>query len=510
MHLHGVARLDLGQAFALVVQDVHDDCRGGVDHHQRGTTLGALLLDAAQHMDRAALDAADMAEAVAMRAGDEVRLGQARAQALAAHFHQAEMADLADLDARAVVLQRLLEAALDHGVVLLRLHVDEVDDDQPGEIAQPQLARHLVGGLQVGLDRGLLDAALARGAAGVDVDGDQRLGLVDDQIAAGFELHGGRQHRVELCLDAHRGEQRLAVAGIAAGAPGHHLAGMGRHQHAHEVMRCLPALLAIDEHFVDIAGIAVTDGALDQARLLVDQRGGHRLQRVLADIVPQAHQIFAVAADFRLRPGGAGGPHDQAHALGDFQFGGDLLEPAAVGGRGDLAGNPTTARRVRHQHAEAAGERDISGQGRALGAALLLDDLDEHDLAAVDDFLDAIAAQEAGGAALAGLLGAVAFEDIALAADGLRCRLIGGGGVEIAGIVAGIVGGGVIWRAGRGGFGFPAIGRGKVEFAVGHRMASDFAMGDFAVGDFGSERRRLGDRGSVGRGSVGLGRDWLL
>ena len=84
---------------------------------------------------------------------------------------------------------------------LRRLHVDEVDDDQAGEVAQAQLARHLVGGLQVGAQRRLLDAALARRAAGVDVDRDQRLGLVDHQIAAGAQLHGRRQHRVELRLD---------------------------------------------------------------------------------------------------------------------------------------------------------------------------------------------------------------------------------------------------------------------------------------------------------------------
>ena len=55
-----------------------------------------------------------MAGAAAMRAGDEAGLGERRTQPLAAHFHQAEMADVADLDARAVVLQRLLQAALDH------------------------------------------------------------------------------------------------------------------------------------------------------------------------------------------------------------------------------------------------------------------------------------------------------------------------------------------------------------------------------------------------------------
>ena len=58
---------------------------------------------------------------------------------------------LADLDAGAVVLQRVLQPALDRRGCCGFLHVDEVDDDQAGEVAQAQLAGDFVGGLQVGL-----------------------------------------------------------------------------------------------------------------------------------------------------------------------------------------------------------------------------------------------------------------------------------------------------------------------------------------------------------------------
>ena len=66
----------------------------------------------------------------------------------------------------------------------------------------------LLGGLQVGLERGVLDRGLARGAAGVDVDGDQRLGDVDDDVAAGLELHRRVEHRLEVALDLEAREQR--------------------------------------------------------------------------------------------------------------------------------------------------------------------------------------------------------------------------------------------------------------------------------------------------------------
>jgi hypothetical protein len=51
-------------------------------------------------------------------------------------------------------------SALDGGCCAL-LHVDEVDHDQAGKVAQAQLAGNLFGRLEVGLERGLLDRAFA-------------------------------------------------------------------------------------------------------------------------------------------------------------------------------------------------------------------------------------------------------------------------------------------------------------------------------------------------------------
>ena len=94
----------------------------------------------------------------------------ARPNPLARHFHQAEMRDAAHLDACAVVLERVLETALDRAVVALLIHVDEVDHDEAGEVAQPQLPGNLVGSFQIGLEGGVLDMVLAGRATGVDVD----------------------------------------------------------------------------------------------------------------------------------------------------------------------------------------------------------------------------------------------------------------------------------------------------------------------------------------------------
>ena len=151
---------------------------------------------------------ADAAGAVAVRAGLGGGLDHAGAQALARHLQEAEGGDAADLDAGAVGLELVLELLLDGGVVAPVLHVDEVDDDEAGQVAQAHLAGGFLGGLEVGLERRLLDRALAGGAAGVDVDGDQRLGHADDDVAAGLELDGRVEHRAQVALDLEAREQR--------------------------------------------------------------------------------------------------------------------------------------------------------------------------------------------------------------------------------------------------------------------------------------------------------------
>ena len=145
---------------------------------------------------------AHQAGAVAMRAGLGRCLEHAGAQALAADLHQAEAGDATDLNARPVALERVLHRLLDLTDVAGLLHVDEVDDDEAGHVAEPQLARDLGGRLEVGGRRRLLDIMLARRAARVDVDRNQGLGRVDDQIAAGFQLDDRLVHRRQLVLDA--------------------------------------------------------------------------------------------------------------------------------------------------------------------------------------------------------------------------------------------------------------------------------------------------------------------
>ena len=91
---------------------------------------------------------------------------------------------------RASCLRNSASTAL---AVVLARHVDEVDDDDAAQVAQPQLPRDRLRRLEVGLEDRVVEVARADEAAGVDVDRRQRLGLVDDQVAARLQVDAARQ-----------------------------------------------------------------------------------------------------------------------------------------------------------------------------------------------------------------------------------------------------------------------------------------------------------------------------
>src|SRR5579862_74646 len=165
---------------------------------------------------------------------------------------------------------------------------------------------------------------------------------------------------------------------------------MARHEHAHEILGLLVGLGAGNDDFVDVLAVEVADRALDQRAFLVNQLWRRGFERQVAHGLPQPQQIFEIALDLELGAARSRGAQDDAHALGDFEVGGGLLEAGAIFRIGDLAADAAAAGGIGHQHRIAAGKRQIGRQRRALGAALFLDHLHQHDLAALDHLLDLV------------------------------------------------------------------------------------------------------------------------
>src|SRR3546814_13445298 len=75
---------------------------------------------------------------------------------------------------------------------------------------------------------------------------------------------------------------------------------MAWHQQLHELLGGLVAVLALDEHFLDVAVIDVADRPLDQVAVRMDQRRRARFERLFANLVPQASEIVEVALNLGL------------------------------------------------------------------------------------------------------------------------------------------------------------------------------------------------------------------
>ena len=128
---------------------------------------------------------------------------------LARDGHQSEVVKLQNLGRRAVAAQGLFQRLHDFLAVAAFIHVDEIDHDDAAQIAQPDLAHDFLDGIDVGLDDGVFEARrLADVLAGVDVDRDQRFGLVDDDVAATLQPDFRLERFVDLLAQAELLEER--------------------------------------------------------------------------------------------------------------------------------------------------------------------------------------------------------------------------------------------------------------------------------------------------------------
>src|SRR5690606_32977135 len=131
-----VALLDLADRTTLFVEQEVGDLGRRLDEDLPGAFLHRMLLAHAQDRQRQRLDAAHAAVAFATRADQLAGFTQAGAQALTAHFQQAEAGNPPDLDAGTILLERIGQAVLNLALVLARGHVDEIDHHQAGKVAQ--------------------------------------------------------------------------------------------------------------------------------------------------------------------------------------------------------------------------------------------------------------------------------------------------------------------------------------------------------------------------------------
>src|SRR6185437_348705 len=249
----------------------------------------------------------DHARAGADVAGGGERAFQRLLDSFAGDGDEAEIIKLQDLGWRAIVLQLFFERRHDAVAVLALIHVDEVDDDDAAEIAQTDLAHDLRDGVEIGLDDGVFEArGLADILAGVDVDRDEGLGLVDDNRTAGLEPDLRAQRLVDLLSDAELLEERrlLEVELDAANQRG--LETLQEAQHA------LVLGFGVHPDGGEVVGHLVAQDALDEIEIVVDQRRRLRGLAAALDIRPEVQQEAQIAPQLFFARAFGGGAHDEA------------------------------------------------------------------------------------------------------------------------------------------------------------------------------------------------------
>ena len=127
-------------------------------------------------------------------------MGETFARTFARHFNQTQLGKAVDGHARTITRQRLAKLVEHRVLVLLVIHVDEIDNDDAAEITQPQLAGRHQCRLKVGFENRVVEIATTDKTAGIDINGGQRLGLIDNQIAAGFQINAACQRFLNLIL----------------------------------------------------------------------------------------------------------------------------------------------------------------------------------------------------------------------------------------------------------------------------------------------------------------------
>src|SRR5579859_5715408 len=214
--------------------------------------------------------------------------------ALAGDADEAELVERKRFRRRFVLFEGLLQSAKNFFAVAALFHVNEVHDNDAAEVAQANLADDFLHGFEVGLDDGVLKArgALADELAGIDVDGDERFGVVDDDVAAGFEPDFGAKRFVELVLDAELFKNRLLL-GIELDA-----IRKLRLEAAGEFEDLAVFLFVVDPDGGEIVADVIAKDTFDEIQVAVQDGGSFALIVLALDFIPGLAEELDVGADF--------------------------------------------------------------------------------------------------------------------------------------------------------------------------------------------------------------------
>src|SRR5882672_2224366 len=216
--------------------------------------------------------------------------------ALPGNRHQSKVVERQHFRWRPIAAQLFFQSLHDFLPVAPLVHVNEIDDDDPAQIAQPDLPDNLFDRINVRFHDGVLEPSrLADIFAGVDINRHQSFRLVDDDITAALEPHFRLESFVHFLLQAKLLEERN-VFGIELDA---------LHQRRLEPLRepqhTLVFRFVVDPNLRKVRRNLIAEHSLNHIQVVIDQRWRFRALRAALDLMPQALQEANVRAEFIFR-----------------------------------------------------------------------------------------------------------------------------------------------------------------------------------------------------------------
>src|SRR5579863_3952700 len=254
LHVKREFAAQLFELFAIPTDELRGDRWIDDQIESFAAPAGALHPDLAQQVDRERLARHHVAQTAAIRTIRAELAGKILADALTRELEKAEVGERLDRAARPVALQRFGERIDDLLPAALVRHVDEVDDDDAADVAQPDLPCDLRRRFDVRADERVLEVPATGELTGVDVDDGQRFGMLEDQIAAGRQHDLRLQQFLELFVDAARFEE------VAGPFPQLEPAQVLRAEQGHRRSDLVVLLFGVDDHLPHVAGHEIANG----------------------------------------------------------------------------------------------------------------------------------------------------------------------------------------------------------------------------------------------------------
>ena len=293
------------------------------------------------------------------------------ADPFARHLDESKGRDFGHLMTGAIAAQALDESAKNQLAIGFQHHVDEIDNDDSADVAQPKLAHDLLRGFEiVASDRFFESPSGTCEFAGVDVNDGHRLRAINDERSARRQPDLSVESLGQLFVHTVRREY------VGRVSPVFEALRQLRRQFRDVLGNRLPRSSALYFEGLEILVENVSNHPDSKFRLPFEEhRSRFRVLRLRLDLFPGFGEAFDVGPQLLFGRTLGGGPDDHA-MLGRNDFTQQTLESLALP-VGKLAGN-SRHRTGRNENEVATGKCDLGRQASAFVTYRILRHLDNH------------------------------------------------------------------------------------------------------------------------------------